>query len=332
MHRPRSWMTTLTLLAVTLPALPTLAQTPSATRQQLLAQAKDRAVETILTAAQSDQAVLRANAIEAMQPLPERALPLAQLGLDDPNPGVRFAALVTIGRLKLDGLGDATERLLDDPNPSVRAAAMFAAHQCGRPVDISAMAQMLTAPDPTLRGNVAMLLGLMDDPSAAPMLRDLAGAPMRMVSAVRQEIVRAQVAEAMIRLGDHSALDALRAAVFSQFDEVRVLAVSSLGKLGDRRMQRAFEHLLAKPPIELQLAAAEALARMDSPVGQEAMLAGAQSELAPVRAQAAFGLAVADGRATAEALVGLLEDPDPQVRISAAAAVLRALDAAAGGR
>jgi HEAT repeat protein len=290
---------------------------------KIIAAARPRAVELVLVSARSDDPFRRANAMEAAQHAGERATPLVQLGMQDPHPAVRFAALVAVGSLKLEPLSASARRLLDDPSQSVRAAAMFALRRCGQKVDITPMAAMLVSQNPALRGNVAMLLGRLGDPSAVPLLLESAKAPMPRVSAVREAIVRLQVAEAVLRLGDDSALDALRAAAYSPFDEVRVLAIQVMGRLHDERMTRAIEELLAKPPAEVQLAAAEALARMGKPDGKATTLNACGSTLPVVRAQAAMTVALfRDDAAAARALVGLLADADEQVRLAAAAAIL----------
>lgn len=328
MHTIRLFKLTLAVLLIAAAgARADTPETPAATPRQMLEAVRERAVELVLAGSRSENPILRANAIEAMQPLPERALPLAQLGLEDENAVVRFTALVCIGKLKFPGMGEAAMRHLGDASPSVRAAAMFAAKACGQDVDISAMAMMLRSSNPGLRANVAMLLGLLGDASAAPMLENLANSPMRRVSAVRQSLTRLQIAEAMIRLGDEGALDALRAGAYSQFDEVRVLAVSAMGKLGDQRMASAFRKMLQQPPIELQLAAAEALARQGDDGGLPVMLAGTESQIVPVRAQAAFGLGLVKKPEAAQALVLLLDDEAEQVRLSAAASILQAIAA-----
>jgi len=165
---------------------------------------REDAIRLVRESARDRDPFIRANAIEAMQSLPDRALPLAQLGLEDEHPAVRFTALVTIGKMRLRELGPAALRMLDDPDDSVRAAAMFAAKRCGQDVDISEMGQMLASSNPSIRSNVVMLLGMMGDPSALPMIESMARLPMssRRVDELRQMIVRVQFAEAQVLLGE----------------------------------------------------------------------------------------------------------------------------------
>ena len=297
----------------------------SADWRETLADRRDKAIEQVLVSARSEDPFLRANAIEAAQSIPQRALPLVQLALDDPNPVVRFAALMTVGQLKLHATIPMARRLLEDDSQSVRAAAIFALYRCDEPVDASPLAAMLASQDASVRGNAAMVLGMMGDASAAPMLLELARVPMRRVSLVRQAIVRIQVAEAVLKLtDDDKALSALRSGAYSQFDEVRILAVSMLGKLGDRAMLPAIAEMLKDRPIELQLAAAEALARLGRSTGLEVVLEATQSDLATVRSQAALTLGLFDDERIVAALDRLLADPAEPVRLAAAAAILRA--------
>jgi HEAT repeat protein len=316
------------LATTTVRAQPTAGEGGPAVRAQFDA-LRDRAIEQVLLAARGEDGFLRANAIEAMQPIPTRALPLAQLGLNDEHPAVRFAALVTIGKLRLEGMGPSAVRMVDDRSPSVRAAAMFAAHQTGQDVDISPLAGMLRSPEPGVRANAAMLLGLIGDRSALPMLQEMSRLPLHRASAEEREIVRVQVAEAMVALGNDRALDVMRAGAYSNLDEVRVLSVQTMGRLRDRAMMASLPPMLRDGPIELRLAAAEALARLGSPQGLPTLLEAATHELETARAQAAFGLGLIADTRSAEALGRLLNDPSPLVRLSAAAAVLRA--ASAGG-
>lgn len=285
----------------------------------------ERAIEQVRASGRSDDAFLRANAIEAAQMLPDHVVPMVQLGLEDRGSAVRFAALATIGKLRLTDLAPSARARLRDESPSVRAAAMFALRACGQEVDISPMAGMLVSREPTERGNAALLLGWLGEKSAAAMMRELSKAPMPRANPVQDAIVRLQVAEALVRLGDEEALDAVRAGAYSAFDEVRVLAVTMMGELGDRRMEKGVLRLMEKPPIELQLASAGTLARMGHADGLKIALHGSGSYLETVRSQSAWVLGWLDEPEAGRMLERLLRlDKSEMVRLSAASAVLRA--------
>ncbi|MEM9882330.1 MAG: HEAT repeat domain-containing protein [Planctomycetota bacterium] len=294
-----------------------------------VADLEPRAVAVLLEASRSDDALLRMHAVEGAAAMPERALPMVQLALQDTNPAVRFAAWVTTGRLRLDSLaGRAEAAAADEAEPAyVRAAAVFAAHRGGREADLGRLASMLYSDDPRLRSNAALLFGLMDDtPAAVPVLVDAAEAPLLRSEPVERELFRLQLAEALLNLGQTESLKALRGAAYSNEDEVRVLAVVMLGRAQDRGMRGNLTTFLARDPVELRLAAAEALARMGYLDGLPVMLSASESPSATLRSQAAFALgqAAADAEAVAR-LTLLLDDASPRVRVAAAAAALAAI-------
>lgn len=313
------------------PAQPTPPSTPAGVDLEARAglfEHREKAIALILEASRSTDPFLRANAIEAIQPAKQRALPLAQIGLRDRHPAVRFASLVTLGQIGRPELAEAIDPLLGDENPSVRAAAMVAARRCGAKINLSSLATMMRSPNPGLRSNIALLMGMLDEPSAANMLEATVKTPMHRASEVQQSIVRVQVAEAVVKLGKEKAIDAIRAAAYSPHGEVRVLAVMILGRLNDRRMIPAFEAMLDQPPQELQLAAATSLAQLGNGKGVAKALELSASQAAPMRVQSAFALGVMarDKRATRR-LVELLGDPHLAVRVAAAAAILKITDA-----
>jgi len=297
----------------------------------------DRAVRELIELSQGPNPALRSNAIEAMQQLPERALPTTQRGLEDPNPAVRFAAVVSAGQLEFKSLVPAIRPLVRDPNRSVRAAAIYALHRLGEEIDLTPLAGMLRSQDPGLRSNVALLMGLMGDASAIPMLKQAAAAPMPKVSGARAAIVRCQIAEAVVRLGDNSELNTLRASAYSTYGEVRVISINAMGAVGDERMIPALKAFLreaddpregrAREPVEVRLAAAAALARMDEHAGLSTALRFSRDANPVVRAQAAWGLGWFEGEDRAFArLRALLDDEAPMVRVAAAASVVRQAD------
>ncbi|BAM03206.1 HEAT repeat domain-containing protein [Phycisphaera mikurensis] len=307
------------------------------------------AVAVILRASRSDRAELRANAVEAIQHAPDRALPLVQAALEDENAGVRFAALYVVGRQKMDDLGPAVERKLaagDEPNPSVRAAVVFAAAQLGLADDatLSRMARYLFHDDPRVRANAVLLMGEMKQPGAATMLRHASAKPAGdRHPQIEWALLRLQVAEALAKGGDAppdptsvapeltgdsagAGIRAVRAAAYSTFDEVRVLAVQALGRLGDEAFWGNLNNFLNPDdaqPVEFKLAAARSLADLGrGDRGLFVALPAAEHELPTVRAQAAFALGAMDAAEARSALAGLLSDPAEPVRLAAAAAWL----------
>ncbi len=282
------------------------------------------AMDVLVNAASSENPFVRSNVIEALTQAPGRATPFVQRGLSDPRPVVRFTAVVTAGRLELEHLVPAIEPLLNDSNASVRAAAIYALHTLGREVNLTPLAGYLESDDPSVRANTAMILGLLGDESAAAMLKAKASAPMPRIGAERAAVVRIQFAEAVVKLGDDSALDVLRAGMYSQFGEVRIISVRALGAVGDERMLAAIERMLDQPPVEQQLAAAETLARLGRPKGLQTVLEHSRHEQSIVRSQAAWVLGwFKRSDAALRRLGELLGDSELRVRVAASASVLR---------
>lgn len=328
-------------------------------------EAKAKAYDILRSAGQSDLSRERLAAIEAAAYAPDLAIGLARNGLSDENPAVRFAALVTVGKLKLNDLSDAAMDLLRDENESVRAAAIFAAKRCGKEVDLSPLGSMLANGSSGARANAAMLIGQLGDPQAIDMLRDMAAAPMTRVSPAERTWVRLQYAEAMIRLAPNDAevLGAIRASVYSNLDDVRILSIQILGEVGDQTVRGGLAHIIKRDnPIQVKIAAAQSLVRLGDDQAATVLIkasrydddqirkdlkdylgkneiAGPEVQVirelladekararaaAEVRAQAAVGLGYVDSAASAKRLSALLDDPDPIARIAAASAILRA--------
>ncbi len=297
---------------------------PPADRATLLREARAAAVEIVLNASRSDDPRERAAALEAAQGVPDRAMPLAQLALSDDNPGVRFAALVTIGRLQLESLGPAAVDLADDENPSVRGAALFAAHRCGVDVDrrMSYLAQMLGSQDPVLRGNAAMLLGMLGDEGAIPMLHEMAFTPLPRVEPAERIWLQLQFAEAILRIepDNEEMLEVLRSSVYSPIDDLRVLALRVVGEVGDRWMLRWMDAIVdGEDPIQVRVAAARSLAQMGGDHGRSLLMQAAQYDSADVERDArAFVRANRGGGGrTLDLMRQLLDDPDAQADIAA---------------
>lgn len=311
---------------------------PAATLPRLRASA----INEVLSAVRSDNPQLRANALEALQDVRERVLPLAQLALDDSNAGVRFASLWVIGEQRLTSLAPALRPMLDEDQPEVvQAAAIYAAARLGVADDslISRMSRYALHPDARVRSTAAMLLGRMSDASAVPLLKHSSRRPPgNRQPEILWKLLRLQVAEAMAKLGEGDAIKALYAAAYADDPELRILAVQTLAGLEDVTFWSNMSKFLGEDPIELRVAAAAGLVELASASAgrgvtllQEAVREGAvpvlleatHHELPTVRGQAAIGLTTVRTPAAAAALARLLRDGDPGVRLAAAAGVLR---------
>ena len=201
---------------------------------------------------------------------------------------------------------------------------------------------MIDRGDSKLRGNVALLLGLMGDRSAVPMLRRAAHVRHSKESGLESALARIQIAEAAVKLGDDRALDSLRAGMWSQYGEVRLLAISAVGAVNDRQMSAHLRNLVQDPQIKvdpnsspdlkaaaqrqsklLGLIAAASLAKMRSDLGLKRALQGAVDPDPMVRKEAASCLGWIQTDRSLAALAKLLEDPVVAVRVQAAASMVR---------
>lgn len=291
------------------------------------------AIALLRRAVESPNEQLRANAIEGLEGAPEVLEEVVRVALGDPNRGVRFAAVMTVGRRGLCGLLPLVDPLREDPSASVRAAALFAVDRCTGRAPLGPLAEFVASIDPEVRGNAAMILGEIGNPGAIPLLRQAVRVESRRVTVNRNRMIDLQVAESLVRLGEEQEIDVIRAAVFAPAEqgELAAFACILLGRLKDAAYLPTLAEIARREgrdarPAEVRLAAAMAVAMLDperAPV--EVAMAYAASGMFAVRAQAALSLGwMADPRAV-PALERLLRDGNPLVQIAAAASILRQL-------
>ena len=276
---------------------------------------------------------LRANAIEGLSQVPRRARPMVRRGLQDLNEGVRTVSALVAGRARMGDLESALRARANDPSIYVRLAVLFALDRCGVAVDPTPVASALLAhEDPKVRAHAAFILGELGNPTALPMLRQAANESVPKGGAAEVAVLRQQVAEAMVKLGDPEPLQGLRAALYPSRPEqleLTALAVQILGTVRDEASIGQLIYLSATTdgdnflPPEIRLAVAQALGRMGRTEGAFLADEYAGHPDAGVREQAAhvygWTLPLGDvGRLSA-----MLEDPAPRVRVAAASAVLR---------
>ncbi len=293
---------------------------------------QDRARSIVEIAVESANALERAYAFEAMQSMPDMLLEHGGRGVVDENRGVRFVATMAIGRAGLGRLASVLSPGLFDDSDSVRAATIFALRSLGEGVDPSPLALMVESDDPEIRGNATMVLGMLGNPSAVPLIQSSLGRGMRLRNPMRVRITELQAAEALVELGREEDIEPIRAALFAPVEqgEITVLACDMLGRLEDEQARPMLMRLLLaegnqRRPPEIRVAAAGAIFQLPPPHEpglEQVLLEQVKAEDPRLRTQVAAALRHAPGEASEKALDRLLADSDPLVRIAAAGALL----------
>jgi HEAT repeat protein len=267
-------------------------------------------------AMRSDNAFVRAHAVEAIQDTlaDEKSADIWQ-AMKDPDTVVRFAALMAAGTLKLADSKPELMQLADDPQPTVRIAAAYALHRMGDYRYSKDLERYSQDPLPEVRGNTALVLGMLGEPSAVnvlrPMLRD------------ENMAVSLQAAEAMWRLGNEEGRDRLIGMTLNINPGYQMVAMSALGAPRDVRVRAHIRSNLTSDYIEVALVAARVMGQLGSDEGYGVAINGAKSSDKRQRALAALAFGAIGRLDAQEYLQKLLKDPDQDVRISAATAVLQ---------
>lgn len=246
-------------------ALPLDSSAKEVLREQVLTYLQQMAADTY--------AGYRANAIEALQADADAGEAVARSGILDSNLGVRFVSTMAIGQHQYSDAAPLVHALLNDSDDSVRAAAIFALKRNGFAADLGPLAAMLKDPSLRTRANAALVLGELGDSSAVPMLQEALGYPNPRATIAELHLAELQIAEAMVRLGDDTALPRIRTQLYSRDPsrgEVVALAVTILGRLKDQQSKGEFVKLVAmwrefRNSAEVRLAAMAALAQLGDP-------------------------------------------------------------------
>lgn len=297
---------------------------------------RERAIAMLVQSARSDQPQVRANAVEGLILAPESLAEVLPAALLDENLGVRSVAAVAAGRAQVLGQEQVLRGLLTDESPYVRASAIFALVRMGATVDRGPLAGFLLDGDPVgVRAHTAYLLGELGDPSAVPLLRSALRAPSRRASEAERRLLDLQLSEAMIKLGDFEQLGPVRAALYPSQPsdlEATALAVQIVGEVGDRASRGRLVQLAeltggdgGEIPPEIQLGIAIAMAKLGTRDGWFVAEEFDDAERAVLRADSAAVYGWTRRESDLDRLGRLLDDPEPTVRVAAAAAALRAL-------
>jgi HEAT repeat protein len=295
---------------------------------------RERALDVLMESAKGGEDLARATSMEALLLAPGRLPEVVGPALADQNIGVRAAAALAVGRAKLKALVPQVEPLVNDADARVRASALYALDANGVKADLTPLAGMLMQGSTTqVRSQAAFVLGEMRDASALPMLKEAAKQSVTRATPIENRLFQLQIAEAMAKLGDETQIEVVRAALYPSRPEdleASALAIQILGQLRDRGAIDNLIYVTAwrsekgeRMPAELRLGAAGALARMGLTQGSFLADEFAGNALPALRAQSAFVYGEIGRTENLPKLEKLLADPEPAVRVAAAAAIVK---------
>jgi len=302
---------------------------------------RERAIGMLVDLSGHQDPQVRANAVEGLEGAPGRVEPIVALAVLDDNIGVRAVGLMVAGRQELDSALPAARLNATDPSPYVQAAALFALKRLDESPDLSPLGRMLFESDePQVRAYAAFILGEIGEESALGMLRQAASRPMPRARESALLLMRLQIAEAMIKLGDDDQLHTLHAALFPSRPEDLEAAALAAQILGEVDAQRSIPDLINlavtqdeqgnQMPAEIRLAAAHSVAKLGRRDGDFIADEYATSPSPAIRAQGASVYASTLPRDRLGILEAMLDDADPSVQVAAAAGVLAATNRLTG--
>jgi HEAT repeat protein len=259
--------------------------------------------------------MIRMHAMEAAQnAMGSGARDAILKGLADDAPGVRFAAAVAAGELRIEAARSRLLELLKDKEQQIHLAAIFALHRLGDTRYSVGLEAALENTDPEMRGNAVFLLGRLGEKSAVKILRPMLQDP--------STAVRVQAAEALWRLGNEAGLEPLVADSLSRNPDIRMVGLMGLAGPRDARVIGHVRDALFSPYDEVKLVGARAMGMLGSDAGFAVAVNLTKSTEARQRNLAALALGAIARPDAQEALSPLLKDTDPDVRLAAAAAIL----------
>ncbi len=189
-------------------------------------------------------------------PPPTRALAVLQARLQDPDPGVRRAAVYALARVPDERVNASVVGLSRDPDPEIRAAAVVAASRSRDP------------------GAQEVLVRALSDESDAVVLAGVQGVAARRLTAAREplrllcshgnpDIRRGAVRAYLDLLGPGEAardLDFLTSLLYVQDPAVQIAVIEVVRQVHERRAIVALSALVIDPDRDVKVAAIQALA------------------------------------------------------------------------
>ncbi|HXG44377.1 MAG TPA: HEAT repeat domain-containing protein [Gemmatimonadales bacterium] len=247
-------------------------------------------------------------------------------GLAQPDSSVRQVAAMALGRLRDPAGLPLLVQALRDPDSTVQAVAAFAIGQLGSPEGVDPLIQRASGERVARPVGLEIVTALarLGGERAARYLAEILGGGRLGGREDGDLFVRRAVQEAW-RLGDLAPIEPLLGYTTARDDDTRIGAVYSLARLRAKAAApRLLDALSDRHPLVRQ-AAARALTRAYADTAGLApetvadLLVRASGDLdAGVRIQALRSLATFRAAARADRVIGLLDDPVPNVAVQAA--------------
>lgn len=271
---------------------------------------ESRAWTVLREALTSADSVTREKAVQALEFIPgEQAEKTLMSALRDESDYVRiWAARSLIRRGNPAGKEALLSILLTVPQGSADASGPLAA-----------LLRMRALAQGRLRGEAAKVLGLFNDPSLAPVLRN--------AKRDNDGRVRDGAAVGLALQGDTSEGIVFASAIKDKDKGVRLAAAEALEAMGDPRFAAAVQSLLDDPEPEIRNTAVRALGRMKAKDAAAGIAARLTDESGLVRESAAWALGEIGARERIPVLKASLSDPNAHVRVAAAEALGKLGDA-----
>jgi HEAT repeat protein len=288
-----------------------------------------RAQDLLIRAVQSDDPVVRANAIEALVHVaPNEGLPYFRASIDDGAPLVRFAACMAIGEIQDTASRSAVTRRLKDEKPRVRLAAAYAGYRLGDQQLASLLVEALgDHPDEDMRCDAAFLIGKCGDARAMRRLK-------LMEQRERGPKAIMHIKAAMAALGNRAAQDDIIRTSLESEPVAKLLALQTMVELRSPAVGEALRYRLSQEGdyLEARLLAARGLGRLGSAVGYDLAIDSLrhrdkeQVDTMRVRSLAALALgAIGDSRALAELARTAENESDARTQVAACYAICEIL-------
>ncbi len=283
-----------------------------------------RARAALLASLADPAASTRTHAIEVAATTNQKNLmPEILKLLGDRSVPVRFAAATAIGEMVCHGCREQAEKALQDTDENIRIAAAYSIARLGDNSHIPLIRQATKSGNPTVSANALLLLGKLGNKG------DIALLYKAMRNNDAPEKVRFSALESIAMLGDDKICrEKLWPLLISKYADDRVTGIRAMGALGSAEAKTAIQTMLfSDDVIEVRLAAAEQLGRLNDQSGQDEVLAYFATRPDLNQSTISNGMAVmAIGRIGSEKLAAYLpaalQSTSNYIRLAAAQSVL----------